>query len=78
MLSAIIVERRLPIRVIGVGGVFSAEDVISRLDAGAHHIQLATAAMLNPMVAVDIRRELLAGGTVKTSEHAKNLQPVSG
>ncbi len=78
MLSAIILERRLPIRVIGVGGVFSAEDVISRLDAGAHHIQLATAAMLNPMVAVNIRRELLAGGTVKTSEHAKNLQPVSG
>ena len=77
MLAGIIASRRLPLRVIGVGGVFSADDVISRLEAGAHHVQLATAAMLDPTVAVHIRRELLTSGTVKTSEGAKNLQPLS-
>jgi dihydroorotate dehydrogenase (NAD+) catalytic subunit len=76
MLAAIIARKRLSLRVIGVGGVFSAEDVTERLDAGAHHIQLATAAMLDPMVAIKIRRDLLASGTVKSSEAAKNLQSV--
>jgi len=77
ILAAIIRRRRLPIHLIGVGGIFTAADVRSRLDAGAHHVQLATAAMLDPTVGVRIRKELLIDGTVKTSEHAKNLQPAS-
>lgn len=75
ILRDIIDRRRLPLRIIGVGGVFSAIDVLSRLEAGAHHVQLATAAMLDPTVAVRIRREPLTSRTVKTSEGAKNLQP---
>jgi dihydroorotate dehydrogenase len=75
MLREIIDRRRLPLGIVGVGGISSATDVVPRLEAGAHHVQLATAAMLDPMVAVNIRRELGAGGTVKTSERAKNLQP---
>jgi dihydroorotate dehydrogenase len=75
MLREIIDRRRLPLGIVGVGGICSATDVVARLEAGAHHVQLATAAMLDPMVAVNIRRELGAGGTVKTSERAKNLQP---
>jgi dihydroorotate dehydrogenase len=46
------------LRLIGVGGIFSATDVRARLAAGAHHVQLATAAMLDPLVAVRIRTEL--------------------
>jgi len=80
MLSGAIAKRRLRIRLIGVGGVFSAGDVQSRLQAGAHHVQLATAAMLDPFVGVRIRQQLLASssgtGAVKTSEQAKNLQPL--
>jgi dihydroorotate dehydrogenase len=82
-LATLVAKRRLPIRLIGVGGVFSAEDVTSRLQAGAHHVQLATAAMLDPLLALRIREHL---GTilrtepkaVKTSEQTKNLQSVAG
>lgn len=81
MLSALIAKRQLRMRLIGVGGVFSAADVLSRLEAGAHHIQLATAAMLDPFVGLRIREDLQASrsetGMVKSSEHAKNLQSLS-
>jgi dihydroorotate dehydrogenase (NAD+) catalytic subunit len=45
------------LRLIGVGGVSTADDVLERLQAGAHHVQLATAAMLDPDVGVTLRRE---------------------
>ncbi|MSV30483.1 MAG: FAD-binding protein [Bryobacterales bacterium] len=45
MLAPIAVGR---VRVIAVGGVSSAGDIRVRLDAGAHHVQIATAAMLDP------------------------------
>ena len=78
MLAGLIHKRRSPIRLIGVGGIFSAADVQSRLDAGAHHAQLATAAMLDPLAGIKIRNDLPAATrTVKTSELAKNLQPLS-
>lgn len=48
------------LRLIGVGGIFSAPDVRRRLAAGAQHVQLATAAMVEPAVAIRIRRELRA------------------
>ncbi|MFL6447501.1 MAG: hypothetical protein ACJ746_07400 [Bryobacteraceae bacterium] len=81
MLSGLIAKRGLKTRLIGVGGLFSAADVLSRLEAGAHHVQLATAAMLDPFAGVRIREQLLASGAdlqaVKSSEQAKNLQPLS-
>ncbi len=53
------VERlRLPLRVIGVGGVRSWSDVQRYLDVGAEAVQIATAAMLHPAIARDIRLEL--------------------
>jgi dihydroorotate dehydrogenase len=58
MLAEIIRERGLGLKVIGVGGIKTAADVKARLAAGAHHVQIATAAMLNPLVALEIRREL--------------------
>ncbi len=81
VLKTLITRRQLPIRLIGVGGVFSAVDLQSRLEAGAHHVQLATAAMLDPLAGIQIRNQLLgtpaSTRAVKTSELAKNLQPAS-
>ncbi len=43
---------------IAVGGVSTAADVRDRLQAGAHHVQIATAAMLDPLVGIRIRQQL--------------------
>jgi dihydroorotate dehydrogenase (NAD+) catalytic subunit len=45
------------LQLISVGGVATATDVRRRLNAGAHHVQLATAAMCDPAVAIRIRRD---------------------
>jgi dihydroorotate dehydrogenase len=47
-----------PLKLIGVGGVMSARDVRDRLAAGAEHVHLATAPMIDPFVGIRIRREL--------------------
>lgn len=51
-------RQNLPLRVIGVGGIFTAADVRRYLAAGAEAVQLATAAMIDPQVAQEIRQEL--------------------
>jgi dihydroorotate dehydrogenase (NAD+) catalytic subunit len=45
------------LKLIGVGGATNAVDVKSYLDAGAESVHIATAAMVNPLVAQEIRRE---------------------
>jgi dihydroorotate dehydrogenase len=57
MLAEIIRRSGARLRLVSVGGLSSAQDVRDRLDAGAHHVQLATAAMLDPLAGVRIRRE---------------------
>lgn len=59
MLAGIIADANYGLRLIGVGGVTTAEDVRERLAAGAHHVQIATAAMLDPLVGIKIRRQSL-------------------
>lgn len=54
----------LGLELIGVGGAFKAEHVRGYLKAGAQAVHLATAAMVNPAVAVEIRRELAAGNNL--------------
>jgi dihydroorotate dehydrogenase (NAD+) catalytic subunit len=44
------------LRIISVGGVASYGQVRECLDAGAESIQIATAAMVDPTVALQIRR----------------------
>ena len=51
-------ERSLDISVIGVGGVSTADHVRQFLAAGAESVHIATAAMLDPQVGLQIRREL--------------------
>ncbi len=48
MLAEVVRETGSKIRLIGVGGVTGYADVKQRLDAGAHHVHIATAAMLDP------------------------------
>lgn len=55
----VIQESRLPLKLVGVGGIGSAEDVRLHLQAGAHAVQIATAAMQNPDLGREIRQELL-------------------
>jgi dihydroorotate dehydrogenase len=58
MLREVIERAGSAVRLISVGGISSTADVVDRLQAGAHHVQIATAAMLNPRIAVQIREEL--------------------
>lgn len=53
----IIEQQRLALEVIGVGGIESADDVRQYLNAGANSIQIATAAMIDPMLGVRIKQE---------------------
>ncbi|MCA9442411.1 MAG: hypothetical protein KC964_16530 [Candidatus Omnitrophica bacterium] len=51
----IIQEKHHDLKLIGVGGASTAEDVQSYLDQGAHSVHIATAAMVDPEVAIRIR-----------------------
>jgi dihydroorotate dehydrogenase len=60
LVSQIVVKRHLSgggksLRLIGVGGAFSADDVRRYLIAGAESVHLATAVMVDPTVALRIR-----------------------
>lgn len=57
MLRSIVQQTSSDMRLISVGGVSTADEVMERLEAGAHHVQLATAAMLNPDIAITLRQE---------------------
>jgi len=54
-------EGGLKISIIGVGGISTAEHVRQFLDAGAESVHIATAAMLDPSIALKIRKDLAAG-----------------
>lgn len=57
MLHEVIQRAGSDLRLIAVGGISTLSDVRERLAAGAHHTQLATAVMLNPIAAIKIRSE---------------------
>jgi dihydroorotate dehydrogenase len=58
LFARVIRQHRLKLRLVGVGGIATAEDVRAHLDAGSHSVQLATAAMLEPLLGLRIRRAL--------------------
>lgn len=58
MLARVIAGQGASLRLIGVGGIMTAQDVRERLAAGAEHVHLATAPMLNPEIALTIRKQL--------------------
>jgi dihydroorotate dehydrogenase (NAD+) catalytic subunit len=51
-------QRQYATQIIGVGGITEASHVREYLTAGAQAVQLATSAMLDPLVAVKIRQAL--------------------
>jgi dihydroorotate dehydrogenase len=62
MLASVAKAEAPGLRLIGVGGLSTAEDARRRLLAGAHHVQFATAAMLDPLVAIRIRQQIADHG----------------
>lgn len=56
LFDRLIREKNLELQLIGVGGAATATHVKDYLAAGAHAVHIATAAMVNPSVAIDIRR----------------------
>jgi dihydroorotate dehydrogenase len=58
LFARLIADRKLPLKLIGVGGASTAEHVRDYLAAGAEAVHLATAAMINPFVAMTIRNDL--------------------
>ena len=58
LFSKLIRTRESQLRIVGVGGANDASDVTAYLAAGAHAVHLATAAMVNPSVALTIKRAL--------------------
>lgn len=52
----IIREAGASLRLVGVGGISDAAQVRAHLEAGSHAVQLATAAMLDPMLGLRMRR----------------------
>jgi dihydroorotate dehydrogenase len=58
LFSQVIRRNSLKLKLVGVGGIETAADVRAHLDAGSHAVQLATAAMLDPLVGIKIREQL--------------------
>jgi dihydroorotate dehydrogenase len=58
MFAQLIRESGANVALIGVGGASNAGHVREYLSAGAHAVHIATAAMVNPWVAVEIKRQL--------------------
>ena len=50
-------QQNLKVQLIGVGGAATAAHVKQYLAAGAHAVHIATAAMVNPALAIEIRRD---------------------
>jgi dihydroorotate dehydrogenase len=57
MLAEIVNTMGVALQLIGVGGASTSEDVKRYLNAGAHAVHLATAAMQKPDVAIQIRQD---------------------
>ncbi|MEM7558425.1 MAG: hypothetical protein AAF394_04825 [Planctomycetota bacterium] len=55
LLRSCVDELELPISVVGVGGISTLEHVKASLEAGAESVQLATAAMLDPLVGLRMK-----------------------
>ena len=58
LLHGLIQQHGYDLKLIGVGGAATAQHVRQYLDAGAQAIHIATAAMVNPAVALEIREEM--------------------
>jgi dihydroorotate dehydrogenase len=67
MAREIIAQSGRSLQIVGVGGAATADDVRAYLDAGAHAVHLATAAMVDPEVGIEIRRQLSQTSSIEQS-----------
>jgi dihydroorotate dehydrogenase (NAD+) catalytic subunit len=58
LFARVVAQQGSSLGLIGVGGIASSGDVTEFLRAGCQSVQLATAAMLNPEIGWEIRKEL--------------------
>ena len=66
-------------RIVGVGGVSQAEHVQQYLDAGTEAVHLATSVMVDPLIGVQIRRQLADRLTAAAKADVERLpRPWSG
>jgi dihydroorotate dehydrogenase len=55
LFARVIGQHALKLRLVGVGGIATARHVRAYREAGSHAVQLATAAMLNPLLGKQMR-----------------------
>ena len=58
MVADLVREGSYDLQLIGVGGAYTARDVSAYLAAGSHAVHLATAAMVHPPIAIEIKKQL--------------------
>jgi dihydroorotate dehydrogenase len=58
LFARVIRREQFRLRLVGVGGIATAEHVQAHIDAGSHAVQLATVAMVDPAVGIKIRAAL--------------------
>lgn len=56
-LSRLVKEKKPELMLLGMGGISSVTDAKQFINSGANCVQLCTAAMFDPLIAVDIRRQ---------------------
>ena len=54
------VRRAISLPIIGLGGIMTGEDVVEFIMAGADAVSVGTAAFVNPVAPVEIKKELIA------------------
>ena len=64
LFARVIRQHALKLRLVGVGGIATAQHVHAYQEAGSHAVQLATAAMLNPLLGKQMRCDL-GGATLE-------------
>ena len=69
MFAEVVADVGCPLDIIGVGGIANSVHVDEYLAAGATSIGIATAAMTNPEVAMEIRKAKLADNSIWTEDH---------
>ncbi len=67
--------KKVNIPIIGIGGIASAEDVLEFMLAGASAIQIGTASLINPMLPVQIIKDL---EEYVAKEGLKNISEITG
>jgi dihydroorotate dehydrogenase len=73
LFAQVIRKEGLSLNLVGVGGIATAQHVVDQVCEGSHAVQLATSAMLDPLVGLKIRRDLQQVGAGRQSSCQQGL-----